>query len=162
MPSETIALAADHGGFALKDDIKAVLRARGLDVLDLGTDSAESVDYPDFGYALAEAIRSGRATRGVVLCGSGIGIGIAANRFPEVRAALCHDPLSAELSRRHNDANVLALGGRLIGPEMAKACLEAFLDTPFEGGRHARRVAKLGAPPVGGAKDRTKDEGDTP
>ncbi|MBZ0324728.1 MAG: ribose 5-phosphate isomerase B [Alphaproteobacteria bacterium] len=161
MPSETIALAADHGGFALKGEIKSALQARGLDVLDLGTDSADSVDYPDFGYALAEAIRSGRATRGVVLCGSGIGISIAANRFPEVRAALCHEPLSAALSRRHNDANVLALGGRLIGPELARACLDAFLDTPFEGGRHARRVAKLGAPPTGGPVNRHTDEGDS-
>lgn len=146
MPSETIAVAADHGGVELKTLLLADLRARGLDVLDLGTNSTESVDYPDFAQAVAFAIRDGRAARGVLVCGSGIGMSIAANRYPEIRAALVHDNLSARLCRQHNDANVLCLGGRLIGPEVARDCLAAFLDTPFEGGRHARRVAKMSKP----------------
>ncbi|MFM2130379.1 MAG: hypothetical protein RL477_1925 [Pseudomonadota bacterium] len=142
-PSETVVIAADHGGVELKSLLSADLRARGLGVLDLGTNSSDSVDYPDFAQALAAAIRDGRARRGILICGSGIGMSIAANRFPEIRAALVHDHLSARLCRQHNDANVLCLGGRLIGPEVARDCLAAFLDTEFEGGRHARRVAKL-------------------
>lgn len=145
MPSETIVIAADHGGVELKSLLTADLRARGFDVLDLGTNSGDSVDYPDFAQALAAAIGDGRARRGILICGSGIGMSIAANRFPEIRAALVHDHLSAKLCRQHNDANVLCLGGRLIGPEVARDCLAAFLDTEFEGGRHARRVAKLNA-----------------
>lgn len=143
MPSETIVIAADHGGVELKALLSADLKARGLDVLDLGTNGTDSVDYPDFAQTLAAAIRDGRARRGILICGSGIGMSMAANRFPEIRAALAHDHLSAKLCRQHNDANVLCLGGRLIGPEVARDCLNAFLDTPFEGGRHARRVAKL-------------------
>ncbi len=146
MPSETIAIAADHGGVELKIQLIADLRARGLDVLDLGTNSTESVDYPDFAQAVVFAIRDGRASRGVLLCGSGIGMSMAANRYLEIRAALVHDNLSARLARQHNDANVLCMGGRLIGPEVARDCLAAFLDTPFEGGRHARRVAKMSNP----------------
>lgn len=142
-PSETVVIAADHGGVEMKKLIAAELEARGLAVLDLGTHSEESVDYPDFAQDLARAIRDGRASRGVLLCGSGIGMSIAANRFPEVRAALVHDHLSAKLSRQHNDANVMCLGGRLMGPEVARDCLHVFLDTAFEGGRHARRVAKM-------------------
>lgn len=143
MPSETIVIAADHGGVELKALLSADLKARGLGVLDLGTNGTDSVDYPDFAQALAAAIRDGRARRGILICGSGIGMSMAANRFPEIRAALAHDHLSAKLCRQHNDANVLCLGGRLIGPEVARDCLNVFLDTPFEGGRHARRVAKL-------------------
>jgi ribose 5-phosphate isomerase B len=146
--NKTIAIASDHAGLELKSILKAEMKSRGCDVLDLGTDSAESVDYPDFGYAMAAAIKSGRAESGVLVCGTGIGISIAANRYPEIRAALCHDVTTARLAREHNDANVLALGGRLIGSEVAKECLAAFLETPFGGERHARRVQKLGAPPV--------------
>lgn len=141
--SDTVAVAADHGGFALKTTLLALLRERGANVLDLGTTSAEPVDYPDFAHAVAAAIETGRAARGLLICGSGIGMSIAANRHSGVRAALCHDGLTARLARQHNDANVLVLGGRIIGVEVAKECLFTFLATPFEGGRHARRVAKL-------------------
>jgi ribose 5-phosphate isomerase B len=141
---DTVAIAADHGGFELKSALVPVLRALGFAVLDLGTSSSDSVDYPEFADAVAAALKDGRAGRGVLICGTGIGISIAANRHAGVRAAPCHDGLTARLARQHNDANVLALGGRLIGIETAKDCLANFLQTPFEGGRHARRVAKLG------------------
>lgn len=144
MVAQTIVMASDHAGYELKELLKGDLQAAGQPVLDLGVDSAASVDYPDYGRALAEAIRDGRASRGVLICGTGIGISIAANREPSVRAAVVHDVTSARLTRQHNDANVMALGARLIGPEVARDCLRAFLDTPFEGGRHAARVAKLG------------------
>jgi ribose 5-phosphate isomerase B len=140
---ETVAIAADHAGYELKAALLPVLEELGLRVLDLGTNGRESVDYPDFADAVADALESGRATRGVLICGTGIGISIAANRHRFVRAALCHDGLTARLARQHNDANVLVLGGRLIGIETAKDCLTSFMGTPFEGGRHARRVAKL-------------------
>ncbi len=142
--SETIALASDHAGFALKEVVKAELLSLGHRVLDLGTDGPASVDYPDFGKAAAEAVAGGKASRGVIVCGTGIGISIAANRHPGVRAALCHDATSARLSREHNDANILALGARLIGDEVAKECVRVFLSTAFAGGRHVPRVAKLG------------------
>jgi ribose 5-phosphate isomerase B len=141
---DTVAIAADHGGFELKSALVPVLRALGFAVLDLGTSSTDSVDYPELADAVAAALKDGRAGRGVLICGTGIGISIAANRHAGVRAAPCHDGLTARLARQHNDANVLALGGRLIGIETAKDCLATFLHTPFEGGRHARRVAKLG------------------
>jgi ribose 5-phosphate isomerase B len=144
MSSERIAIASDHAGFELKSSLKEWLVAQGHEVLDLGTDGPASVDYPDFADAMAGAVRSGQATRGVLVCGSGIGISIAANRHREVRAALCHDVTSARLARLHNDANVIALGARLVGAEVARDCLAAFLGTAFEGGRHARRVEKLG------------------
>jgi len=144
MSEETIAIASDHAGFDLKGRVKTELEAMGRKVLDLGTDGPESVDYPAFADAVAEALRDGRASRGVLVCGTGIGISIAANRHRHVRAALCHDSASARLARAHNDANVLALGARLIGIETAKDCVRAFFDTAFEGGRHARRVAMLG------------------
>ena len=144
MSTQTIAMAADHAGFDLKELLKSELRLDGRDVLDLGTDSTASVDYPDYGHALAAAIRDGRAGRGILVCGTGIGISIAANRDPAVRAAVVHDVTSARLTRQHNDANVIALGSRLIGPEVAKECVKVFLETPFEGGRHDARVAKLG------------------
>jgi ribose 5-phosphate isomerase B len=144
MPAKPVAIAADHAGFELKQLLAAELAARGFEVLDLGTDGPQSVDYPDFGDALAQAIRDGRAERGVLVCGSGLGIAIAANRHPGVRAAPCHNETAARLARQHNDANVLALGARLIDVEGAKDCLRTFLDTEFEGGRHARRVEKLG------------------
>jgi ribose 5-phosphate isomerase B len=144
MPAETIALASDHAGFELKQQLRAVLEERGLEVLDLGSHDTGSVDYPDKASALAAALADGRAQRGVLVCGTGIGISIAANRHRHVRAALCHDVTTARLARQHNDANVLALGARIVGPGVARECLEAFLETPFEGGRHARRVAKMG------------------
>lgn len=147
--AETIAIACDHAGFRLKTVLIADLEEQGFEILDLGTkDGTQSVDYPDFGYAMAEAIRQGKATRGVLVCGSGIGISIAANRHAEVRAALVHDALGARLSRQHNDANVICFGGRMIGEEVARDSLKLFLDTEFEGGRHQRRVDKLGAPAV--------------
>ena len=138
-----VAIASDHAAVALKALLADWLRANGHAVIDLGTDGAASVDYPDYGYALAEALADDRATRGVALCGSGIGIAIAANRHPACRCAQVSEPLSARLARSHNDANAIAMGARLIGEEMAKACLEAFLSTDFEGGRHQHRVDKL-------------------
>ena len=144
MSKNTIALAADHAGYELKDLLKQDLEEMGYEVLDLGTNARDSVDYPDYGMALAEAVAEGKAGRGVLVCGTGIGISIAANRNPAVRAAVCHDETSARLAREHNDANVLALGARLIGPEVARDCLKAFLQTEFAGGRHSGRVAKLG------------------
>ncbi|WP_119458313.1 ribose 5-phosphate isomerase B [Rhodospirillaceae bacterium SYSU D60014] len=143
MASEIIAIASDHAGFELKETLKADLEALGFSVLDLGADGLDSVDYPDFANALSAAMREGKAGRGVLVCGTGIGISIAANRHRNIRAALCHDSVSARLARQHNDANVLALGARLIGTEVAKDCLKVFLETPFDGGRHLRRVEKL-------------------
>ncbi len=145
MTRTTVAIGSDHAGFDLKQVLAAYLAELGYDVLDLGTNGPESVDYPDFGAAVARAVAGGKAPFGVLVCGTGIGISIAANRIPEVRAALCHDHVTAEMSRRHNDANILALGSRIIGVEVAKDCLKTFLTTPFEGGRHAGRVAKLSA-----------------
>lgn len=147
MSNRTIALAADHAGYPLKQTLVNELGELGYEVLDLGTHSTDSVDYPDFGKALAEAVADGRAKVGIVACGTGIGISIAANRNPAIRAAVCHDETSVRLARLHNDANVLALGARLIGEEVAKACLKVFLETEFEGGRHQRRVAKLSDSP---------------
>lgn len=138
-----IAIASDHAAYELKAALADWLAEQGHDVLDLGTASDASVDYPDFGYAIARAIEVGEADRGVALCGSGIGISIAANRNPACRCALVSEPLSARLAREHNDANVIALGARLVGPEMARACIETFLSTDFLGGRHTRRVDKL-------------------
>lgn len=140
-----IAIACDHAGVGLKRTLVAALQDAGHDVLDLGTDGTESVDYPDYAAALAAALADGRAGRGVLICGTGIGIAIAANRNPALRCAVVHDVTSAQLSRRHNDANVIALGARLVGEAVALDCLKAFLDTDFEGGRHARRIAKLSA-----------------
>lgn len=141
-----IAIASDHAAYDLKAALVPWLGEQGHEVLDLGPYNADRVDYPDFGYKLATAIADGEAEFGVALCGSGIGISIAVNRNPACRCALVSEPLSAELSRQHNNANVIALGARLIGEEMARACITAFLKAPFEGGRHSQRVAKLGAP----------------
>ena len=143
MHKDVIALAADHAGFELKAALKAELEAEGRQVLDLGAHGAQSVDYPDFADALAKALADGRARWGIAVCGTGIGISIALNRHRHVRAALCHDATSARLAREHNDANVLAMGARLIGAEVAKECVQTFLATGFAGGRHERRVAKL-------------------
>jgi len=143
--SEIVAIAADHAGYELKTALLATFAELGVAPLDLGTADRQSVDYPDFADAVAAALGSGRAERGVLICGSGIGISIAANRHRHVRAALCHDGLGARLARQHNDANVLVLGGRLIGVDAARECLAVFLATRFEGGeRHQRRIAKLG------------------
>ncbi|GAA4003154.1 ribose 5-phosphate isomerase B [Sphingomonas humi] len=141
----TIALASDHAGYVLKDELRDWLREAGHEVLDLGTNGPERVDYPRFGSLLAEAIAAGKADRGIAVCGSGIGISIAVNRNPACRCALVNEPLSAALAREHNDANVLALGARLTGIDLARACVTAFLDTPFAGGRHAARVDQLSA-----------------
>ena len=141
-----IAIASDHAALALKSALVEYLLSAGHDVSDLGPHDESSVDYPDYGYKLAAALADGTAERGVALCGSGIGISIAVNRNPAARAALVSEPLSARLAREHNDANVIAMGARLIGIEMAKACLDAFLTTDFGGDRHQRRVDKLSNP----------------
>jgi ribose 5-phosphate isomerase B len=142
-----IALASDHAAFELKAQLVAWLREEGHEVADLGTDGTASVDYPDVGATLAEHLAAGKSERGIALCGSGIGISIAVNRNPHVRCALVSEPLSAQLCREHNDANAIAMGGRLVGLDMAKACVTAFLETPFAGGRHQRRVDKLSQTP---------------
>lgn len=143
MSQTIIAIASDHAGFPLKQQVKEALENLGLGVLDLGCDDTTSVDYPDFGHAMADAIESGKAEKGVLVCGSGIGISIAANRHAGVRAALCTAGLQARLARQHNDANVLALGARIIGYETALDCLNEFLNTDFEGGRHQTRIEKI-------------------
>jgi ribose 5-phosphate isomerase B len=143
-----IAIASDHAALDLKAALADWLRESGHDVTDLGPHDGTSVDYPDYGYRLAEAVASGAAERGVALCGSGIGISIAVNRNPKLRCALVSEPLSAKLCREHNDANAIAMGARLTGVDMAKACLDAFLTTDFGGDRHVRRVEKLTNPPT--------------
>ena len=143
---QTIVLASDHGGFELKSTLKDSLSRTSYNILDLGTDSLDSVDYPDYAYKLARKLINGQAQRGVLVCGSGIGISIAANRYSELRAALIHDEVSAKLSRQHNDANVIVFGGRFIDKETAVRCLNIFLDTEFDRGRHERRVNKLSDP----------------
>lgn len=143
-----IAVASDHAAVAMKRVVARALSEGGHEVVDLGAHDEASVDYPDYGYALAEALADGRAERGIALCGSGIGIAIAANRNPACRCAQVSEPLSARLARTHNDANAIAIGARLIGETMAIACVEAFLAAEFEGGRHAARVEKLSRPPV--------------
>tara|TARA_A100000171_G_scaffold9750_1_gene7292 strand:- start:603 stop:1037 length:435 start_codon:yes stop_codon:yes gene_type:complete len=143
MTVKTIAIAADHGGVELKTAIISALKDRGIEVFDFGTNGSESVDYPDYAQAVAKSIVDGQSEAGILVCGSGIGMSIAANRFPEVRAALAHDRLSAELCRQHNNANVLCLGARIVGDAKALDCVDAFISTEFEGGRHALRVAKM-------------------
>lgn len=144
IPTETpIALGCDHAGVALKLALRQALEAAGHPVLDFGTHGPESVDYPDFALATCAAVAEGKARFGVLVCGTGIGISMAANRNPAIRCALVHDVTGARLTRQHNDANVLALGARMIGAEVALDALRAFLETPYEGGRHDRRVRKL-------------------
>ena len=138
-----IVIACDHGGLEIKKALVAWLGEKGIACEDIGTDTAESVDYPDYAHRVAEGIASGRWARGVLVCGTGLGMSMAANRHAGVRAALCSEPFSATMSRRHNDANVLCLGGRVIGPEMACEVLDAFLRSGFDGGRHERRVGKI-------------------
>lgn len=142
---DAVAIASDHAGFALKTVLKSDLAAMGFSVIDLGPEDESSVDYPDFGQKLAKAVAEGQTKAGVLVCGTGIGISIAANREPRVRAALVHSEITAEMARAHNDANVMAVGARVTEEETARACLKTFIKTPFEGGRHARRVEKLGA-----------------
>ena len=138
-----IAIASDHGGYLLKEHIKAYLAAKGITCEDFGTDSTESCDYPIFAKAAAEAVASGRCGRGIVICTTGIGVSIAANKVRGIRCALCGDVLSAEMTRRHNDANMLAMGAGIVGHLMAERIVDTFLNTEFEGGRHARRVAEM-------------------
>ena len=138
-----LAIASDHGGYNLKEHIKAYLAAKGITCKDFGTDSAESCDYPIYGEAVGKAVASGERERGIIICGTGIGISMAANKVKGVRAALCGDCFSAEMTRKHNDANVLALGARVVGPGLALKIVDTFLENEFEGGRHARRVALL-------------------
>lgn len=140
---ENIIIAADHAGYALKEALKPLLAEMGLDVTDAGTDSDRSVDYPDLGRRAAEAVASGRFPRGILICGSGVGMSIVANRFPGVRAALCLDEEMARMSRMHNDANVLVLAGRKTDSETARRIVRVWLETPFEGGRHGRRLEKI-------------------
>jgi ribose 5-phosphate isomerase B len=144
--AERIAIVSDHAAYEMKAMLAEHLRDLGHEVLDLGTTSTDSVDYPDYGYRMAAAIASGDADKGVALCGSGVGISISINRHPACRCALVSEGLSARLARQHNDANVLALGARLIGIEQARDCVDQFLATPFAGGRHQRRVDKLSNP----------------
>ncbi len=155
MCADTIAIASDHAGYHLKQALKEDLVSSSYTVVDLGPAGTDSVDYPDFGYAMAHAMRGGRAQRGVLICGSGIGISIAANRFAEIRAALVHDAYGARVARQHNDANVICFGGRTIGADVAKDCLRVFLETAFEGGRHARRIEKLSNPTANDVNERT-------
>ena len=138
-----IALGADHGGYQLKETIKKHLEERGIPYQDFGTNSTESVDYAPIAAEAARAVTSGACEKGILCCGTGIGISIAANKVKGIRCALCSEPLSAEMTRRHNDANMLAMGGGLIGNNMADRIVDAFLNTPFEGGRHQRRVDKI-------------------
>ena len=144
--AERIAIASDHAAIEMKSALVAHMEELGHEVVDLGPGGVESVDYPDYGYKLAEAVASGDADRGIALCGSGIGISIAVNRNPGCRCALVSEPLSARLAREHNDANVLAMGARLIGVEMAKTCIDVFLAAAYGSGRHQRRVEKLSNP----------------
>ena len=157
-PRLRVAIASDHAALSLKRAIVRAVEAAGHAVVDLGTDAETPVDYPDYGYALAAALADGRAERGIALCGSGIGIAIAANRHPACRCAQVAEPLSARMARTHNDANAIALGSRMIGEAMAIACVEAFLSTEFEGGRHAARVVRLGTPPSLGVQVLSAEE----
>ncbi|MGD0275930.1 MAG: ribose 5-phosphate isomerase B [Syntrophales bacterium] len=143
MAGKKIILAADHAGFALKETIKAFLSGAGYDVVDVGTHNSEPVDYPDFGIAAAREISAGKFKRGILICGSGVGMAIVANKFPGVRGALCLDEETARLCRLHNDANVLVLAGRRTSDTVARKIVETWLNTPFERGRHAARLSKI-------------------
>lgn len=138
-----IAIASDHGGYELKEEIVELLEDLKIDYRDFGTDSKESVDYPDYANQVAQAVAQGEYDKGILICGTGIGMSIAANKVAGVRAALCHDVFSARVTREHNDSNVLAMGGRIIGAELAKTIVETWLDATFDGGRHERRINKF-------------------
>ncbi len=150
-PKTTIAIGSDHAGLPLKEALRAALEAAGHPVTDVGTHGPESVDYPDFAHAVCAAVAEGRAARGVLVCGTGIGMAISANRHPAIRAAVLHDGTEARLTRAHNDANVACFGARTTGVETAQDALRLFLETPYEGGRHDRRLAKLS--PAGAKAD---------
>lgn len=138
-----IAIGSDHGGFERKESLKKYLEEQGHEVIDVGTNSTDSVDYPEFGHAAAKKVQSGQCEFGVIICGSGIGIGIAANKIPGIRCAIVSEPYSASLARAHNNANMVSIGARLIGEDMSKIIVKTFLETEFEGGRHLRRVESI-------------------
>jgi len=144
MPNRVIAFGSDHAGFSLKNDLMEAAKSFDHYVIDLGTHSTDSVDYPDFANKVVEALKTGQTAIGVIICGTGMGMSMAANRHPGIRAAVCHTELEARLAREHNNANILCLGGRILGADQAKACLAAFLGAHFVGGHHTARVAKLG------------------
>ena len=140
-----IGLACDHGGFELKEELKTFLKSHGIEPIDMGTFNEDSVDYPDFGVLVAEKVSRGELERGILICGTGIGMSIVANKFPRIRAALANDLYSSRCSREHNDANILIIGGRIVGKELAKEIVKVWLETPFAGGRHKRRLEKIEA-----------------
>jgi len=140
---EKIAIGSDHAGFGLKEEVLGLLKGRNIDIVDCGTNSVESVDYPDFGAKVSELVSSGEVDRGILICGTGLGMSMVANKYPKVRAALCNDLFSAKMSRMHNDANVLVLGGRVIGKDLAAEIVKVWLTTPFEGDRHLKRLQKI-------------------
>jgi ribose 5-phosphate isomerase B len=138
-------MASDHGGFELKEELKLFLKSMGIEPMDMGTSNEDSVDYPDFGALVAEKVSRGELERGILICGTGIGMSIVANKFPGVRAALANDLYSSRLSREHNDANILIIGGRIVGKELAKAIVKVWFETPFSRGRHLKRLEKIKA-----------------
>src|SRR4030066_728843 len=138
-----IAIGSDHAGFGLKEDVLGLLGSLDIAIVDCGTNTTESVDYPDFGAKVAELVSSGEVERGILICGTGLGMSMVANKYPKVRAALCNDLFSAKMSRLHNDANVLVLGGRIIGKDLAAEIVKVWLTTPFEGARHLKRLQKI-------------------
>lgn len=140
-----IGLACDHGGFELKEELKAFLKTLGIEPIDMGTFNEDSVDYPDFGVLVAEKVSRGELEKGILICGTGIGMSMVANKFPRIRAALANDLYSSRCSREHNDANILIIGGRIVGMELAKEIVRVWLETPFAGGRHKRRLEKIEA-----------------
>lgn len=140
---QKIAIASDHGGIELKEDIKIFLKEKGFDVLDMGTNGSESVDYPDYGVPLAEKVSQAKLEKGILICGTGIGMSIVANKFPNVRAALVGDVYSARMAKEHNDANILVIGGRVAGKGLAREMVRAWLEAKFEGGRHQKRLDKI-------------------
>jgi ribose 5-phosphate isomerase B len=140
-----IGLACDQGGFELKEELKAFLKTLGIEPIDMGTFNEDSVDYPDFGVLVAEKVSRGELEKGILICGTGIGMSMVANKFPRIRAALANDLYSSRCSREHNDANILIIGGRIVGKELAKEIVRVWLETPFAGGRHKRRLEKIEA-----------------
>jgi len=140
---EKIAIGSDHAGFGLKEDVLGLLKGLNIDIVDCGTNSTASVDYPDFGGRVSELVSSGEVDRGILICGTGLGMSMVANKYPKVRAALCNDLFSAKMSRLHNDANILVLGGRVIGKDLAAEIVKVWLTTPFEGERHLKRLQKI-------------------
>jgi ribose 5-phosphate isomerase B len=143
MASMKVVIGSDHAGLELKREVISLLRENGTDCVDAGTDTLQSVDYPDFGEKVSEAVSSGHAERGILICGTGIGMSIVANKFANVRAALCNDLFTARMSRLHNDANILVIGGRIVGKDLAREIVQTWFSTSFEGGRHARRLEKI-------------------